>query len=696
MRSAFLSFLTACPLLVCAGTNGFLSTVAEFSSTNSYTGHQLRPFRLEGRCLATDANGLILEDATGRTVLHLANDSHVPTSGARVLVTGSACLGWLGDLYNDISQRGADVQSPETPSNAVPPVAFAETTVAELSRETRDLQFVRFRGTVVDVFQDDIDYRNVFALVRDGDATLTLGLNREQLQPETLAALVDARIEVAGCLFQNSTGRRIYLGAQVRLTSVGSLRILEPAPDPFAAPSVFELHSTSPKAISAAGRVSAVGIVQAVRRDGRIILYVGKGRIANVSLALQAKSPPVGSRIRAVGYPRTDLYHVNLIRAIWRPETNRLPAQTAIFDSDPTQLLGDPVGRVAPEPQLHGQLVRLRGVIRRVNEADDQPTLLEANGRTITLETRGPDALPDGLTDGCTVEATGIWALDVDNWQPESIVPRISGAALVIRRPDDIRILARPPWWTPRRLLVVLAALLAVLAGIAVWNRVLNRLVVRRSRELRREELAHFAATQRLDERTRLAAELHDALSQNLSAVACQVNVAKSVAPREGEVRTLLETAERMLLSTRTELTRCLFDLKGPALGERDFAKAIRQTLTTLDLPDDMSVDVSVRRSRFDDTTAHAVLCIIRELAANALRHGHATSLAIAGAETDGIAEFSVTDNGCGFDPAHRPGAADGHFGLDGITDRVRRLGGTLDITSAPGKGTCAVIRIRP
>ena len=87
------------------------------------------------------------------------------------------------------------------------------------------------------------------------------------------------------------------------------------------------------------------------------------------------------------------------------------------------------------------------------------------------------------------------------------------------------------------------------------------------------------------------------------------------------------------------------------------------------------------------DNTAHAVLKIIRELAANALRHGKASSLKIAGTVEDGKLFFSVRDNGCGFDPDLAPGISEGHFGLQGIAERLERLNGEMKIESSPGKG---------
>ena len=108
------------------------------------------------------------------------------------------------------------------------------------------------------------------------------------------------------------------------------------------------------------------------------------------------------------------------------------------------------------------------------------------------------------------------------------------------------------------------------------------------------------------------------------------------------------------------------------------------------------SVDVlfSGQRSIISDATAHAVLNIVRELVANAVRHGKAKSVRISGSVDPKRLEVSVRDDGCGFDADARPRQEDGHFGLDGIVERIERLGGAFELESAPGKGTCATIKV--
>ena len=70
------------------------------------------------------------------------------------------------------------------------------------------------------------------------------------------------------------------------------------------------------------------------------------------------------------------------------------------------------------------------------------------------------------------------------------------------------------------------------------------------------------------------------------------------------------------------------------------------------------------------------------------------TEIRIAGASEGGRLLFSVKDNGCGFDPSRAPGMEQGHFGLQGISDRVESLDGTFTIESAAGEGTTAKVEL--
>ena len=149
-----------------------------------------------------------------------------------------------------------------------------------------------------------------------------------------------------------------------------------------------------------------------------------------------------------------------------------------------------------------------------------------------------------------------------------------------------------------------------------------------------------------------------------------------------------------MLKSCRSDLKNCLFDLRNDTLAEKDFGTAVKRTLQPLGGDTDISIRFNVKRTRINDAISHAVLSIVRELVANAIRHGHAWTVHVAGVLVNNVLMFSVKDDGTGFDTDNHASADSGHFGLLGIAERLKRLGGEISIVSASGNGTKARVRI--
>jgi signal transduction histidine kinase len=266
---------------------------------------------------------------------------------------------------------------------------------------------------------------------------------------------------------------------------------------------------------------------------------------------------------------------------------------------------------------------------------------------------------------------------------------------LAPRSPADLHILSSAPWWTAGKLTAVIAALLILLTAVFVWNRFLRIIIERRSRQLFKAEIEQAKSCLRVDERTRLSAELHDAISQMLTGIAFQVDAAEKTLQSDASLTAnYLSVAKRTLLSCREELRRCIWDLRNDTLDTTDFAEALRMSLAPCIGNANLSIRFPLRRALISDTTAHALINIIRELSVNAVRHGSARHIWIAGEHQEKAIRFSVRDDGTGFDPQNRLGPAQGHFGLQGVKERVAKLGGSLTIRSAPGEETKITVEI--
>ena len=207
--------------------------------------------------------------------------------------------------------------------------------------------------------------------------------------------------------------------------------------------------------------------------------------------------------------------------------------------------------------------------------------------------------------------------------------------------------------------------------------------------------LAKLATDLKVEERTRLAVELHDSLAQNLTGVSLEIDTADKLADEDPKaMRDHLDRAARTLKSCRDELRHCLWDLRNRALEETSMDEAIRQTLAPHVAGAEVAIRFNVPRERMSDNTTHAILRIIRELVINAVRHGRAKKIWIAGSVDGDKLLFSVRDDGCGFDPANAPGFAEGHYGLVGITERVESFEGEFNVESSTGRGTKATVTL--
>ena len=231
---------------------------------------------------------------------------------------------------------------------------------------------------------------------------------------------------------------------------------------------------------------------------------------------------------------------------------------------------------------------------------------------------------------------------------------------------------------------------------VLIWNASLRVLVRRRTREAIKAEKQKLESEQRVAERTRLAADLHDSFSQNLSVIGYHVAALQSsLGDADSAASVRLSTVAKMIKSCLIDLRRCLWDLRNDVLDEPDFAEAIRRTVEPVARDAELHISFDGRRALLSDATAHALLNVVRELVANAVAHVSAKNVHIAGEAHAGAVGLSVRDDGCGFDPGKRPCTGDGHFGIDGIKARIERIGGTIAIESSPGNGTNVVVQLK-
>ena len=578
----------------------------------------------------------------------------------------------------------------EVLSSGEPPVPRRMSVAQALADESAN-RFVEVSGSVADVCCDEIDPRFISFSIVDGTGVIYAYLPSGP-GDGFITGLIGASVAIRGIRSDNVPFLRPYMNHAVNLAGTNGISVLRRPPKSiFDEPSLVRAFRPSPRVGAEKGRCIVRGFVVAVWQGPTFLVKDEQGRFVTIEVA--DKTTPVrGDFVEAVGFPDTNLYQPLLARAIWRKAEGQgrldepQPKETTI-----RELMTDNEGRRRIKVDMHGRPVRITGEVRSVPASSDfGERLYLLNGADIVpVEVSSmPEALKT-ITPGCKVAVTGTCVLDIANLTSYAAFPRIKGFFLVPSSPDDITILSHPPWWTTGRLFALVGVLLAVLGGTMAWNFSLRRLAARKGRELAAESTALAEAEIKVCERTRLAVELHDSIAQSLTGASMETRAARlSYESGEKDVPEHLDIILKTIDSCRDEIRNCIWDLRNRALEESDVDAAIRLTLQPVVGRADVRVRFNVVREQISDSTFHTILCIIRELTANGVRHGQATSLRIAGAIEGGRLLFSVCDNGCGFDPANVKGVEHGHFGLQGIRERVKKLGGRMEMESSPGRGT--------
>lgn len=663
----FVVLLTFLLAALSAGARTNVATIAELKELFK-TRQQDLGFRISGTVMHFGGKGmsLVLGDETGAIELFGAVSEALPV-GTAVTVKGRFGITPNGEPWSNVEHI-------ENAGNGrLPPVL--DVPLSDLDDPQTELRNVRVTGTVVDVFADDLGPEVDFVLIKDGETTVPVICSHDP----SLKGLIDARVRVTGLNRHHISSYRKHTSPCVFATGRPDITIVSPPPaDPFAFPALEEDLYVNPRQIARRGKRSVIGTVLATWQPNNVLIRTDRNRIVRLSLRADERLPAGGLRCTAAGHPLSDTYHVNLTYARVRTEDGPATADERPEETTAERILLNDSGELEIKSVYHGRLISLTGVVRSVpaSDIDRRQLLLDCGKLKVPVDFSAcPDALRD-IAPGSTVAATGRCVLDISPWSANDVLPRFSGLLLVARSADDFRVLVPPPWLTVGKLTVFVVVLLLSLLAVFVRNRIVRRI-----------------SRKRLAERTQLAVELHDSLSQSLAGIAYQITAAQ----RDGDKTSAdakLTTADQMLQSCRRELRHCLFDLRNDTTGEKIFDRAIRRTIEEFEEQVALSIRFNVNRSLFDDATVHAVLAIVRELVSNAITHGHAWAIRIAGSADKGILRFSVRDDGVGFDPLAAPGASDGHFGLTGIHDRVKRLNGTFAIRRARPRGTKAIITI--
>jgi len=391
----------------------------------------------------------------------------------------------------------------------------------------------------------------------------------------------------------------------------------------------------------------------------RHVLYVDDGTGGARVETEQPERVPPGAVVEVAGFPAVTPGKPILTNAVFKV-AGHAAART------PTSVSGTNV----LTPENDAMLVRMQGHFLSLLTGPTERILVLKVGETVfdaPLEADTESASIERIRPGSMVAVTGVYAYQ---WGPPP------SFRLFLRSPADVTVVSAAPWWTMRHTAVMVIVFALVASAGGVWMRTTAN----------RKRTQYQAV---LDERSRVGRELHDTLEQGLAGIALQLEaVAGSLQASPDAARRSLDVARQMLRYSQEETRRSIMDLRSQALESRDLAGALADLAeqTTRGTGATASVVVEGQVQRLDASHEHHLLRIGLEALTNALKHSGARRIDILLRFGPDSTELIVQDDGRGFNIA-APDLGGAHFGLQGIRERVDKLGGVLHIESAANAG---------
>jgi signal transduction histidine kinase len=486
--------------------------------------------------------------------------------------------------------------------------------------------------------------------------------------------LVGARIAVRGVVsgMFNEDGQ--ILG--VRLFSPGPdyIRIINPpAPEIFALPLCGYAELRTAASSEQAGKpVKVMGNVTYDRPGYALCLSDGKQ-----GLMVKSRQPDrvaIGEVVEAVGFPEQGNHSVFLEDGLFRQSVpGSLPEVTDVSAEGASTGAHD------------AELVRIRARLADQKLVNNEQVLLLQSGDSFFAARLPSDAgkFDSELHAGDTLQLTGICSREdlLSNFDKPG--RQLFAFQLLLRSPQDVTVVQ---WWTNQRIFTLLSTVIAVFGLTFFWIAVLRRRV-RKQRTIIEDQVRHAAT---LEERNRIARELHDTLAQGFAGTAFVLEgIATNLQDSDRRLKPHIDMALRMVRHGITEARLSLTNLRVDVLENRDLVTALQETARDLVGQSDvvLHTDIHPPAESLPSNIEANLLRISVEAMTNSLRHAKPRTMEISLRSAEGVSTLRIRDDGLGFDP-ESVRLNTGHFGLLGMRERARQMQATLSIVSSPGTGT--------
>ncbi len=546
----------------------------------------------------------------------------------------------------------------------------------ELLSGSLDAEQVEIEGVIIAATASRVEL-----LTRDGTAVLESNdlypLPAELRLAERRPRFIGAKVRFRG-VFATSWRRELgRLHPGVFFLGNATLSLDEPAPggfedvEPVTIPDLwrFTSKSTALKRVRLKGRMMA-------RRGDLYLLSDGTNSLRLESRRHLDAEP--GDWVEAVGFARTGAVSPLLVHPVVRVE--------------PGEALHGPE-KIAPEAlpdfKLDGRMIAVDArVLSDTFRQEERALELEAGQRRfLAVGPANPDAKP--LERDTLVRVGGVYFGGTSGHAGSGT----DTFELRLASSDGIEVLARPPWWTPRRLALLVSALLGGLALVIAWATILHRLVARKTSELAVEiqEKEHAETERTLEmERARVARDLHDELGAGLTEIGMLSSLVGNPAVPDDAKASYIGTMRDVSRSLVSGLDEIVWAINPGYDSVDDAASYLWLQAQRMLKPAGIECRLSDREEipyrHFGSRRRHSLLLAFKEALNNVVRHSQASVVTLGIGIANGAVEVTIADDGIGFDAGG--GTAPGSQGLTGMRQRMREFDGDCEIVSEKNRGT--------
>lgn len=326
-------------------------------------------------------------------------------------------------------------------------------------------------------------------------------------------------------------------------------------------------------------------------------------------------------------------------------------------------------------------------LINIIDDGTKRTVEMQVGAKKIVARLQPEPALKMDWPVGSRIKVIGVYLRPTDGQTN-------AAGEILLNSPNDVKIIARPPWWTLKHALMVVSLLAVVLTLAFIWISLLHRQVERRTRQWKHEISQREKIEQEriiAEERTRISRDLHDDFGSKLTQIGLLAWLPEESSEKAGERLRLIGEKSRLMVSALDEVV-WMINPGDETLSSFTayMAGYVEEFLAKTDIACRVEAPNSYPEKIITSEARNDLFSSVKEAVNNAVRHGKPTQVSLKFAVLENKLTISIHDNGCGFEPAV---VSHGH-GLANLRQRMQKHGGTFEIQSRLQGGTIVILQL--